>query len=1384
MRDFQRTIPETARNGKVGAGLLRHGLQRKALALVLVWGAVAGAQAQSAGTANWQPIGPAAVETSNYGLVTGRISALALDPSDATGNRLYVGTTGGGVWLATNAASATVSDVVFTPLTDNLAALSGAIDASLSIGALTVQPGGSCATGGAGVILAGSGDPNNAQDSYYGAGILRSTDCGNTWSLIQSTVDGRFYFVGEGFAGFAWSTANPQLVVAAISQAYEGALVNAEISSGSYYGSYEGLYYSSDSGATWTLATITDPGWGDVQSANDSFDYPHGNAATSVVWNPVRQIFVAAVRLHGYYQSADGITWTRMTAQPGTNLTTANCPANSGATGSSGCPIFRGTLAVNPQSGDTFAWTVDSSNQDQGLWQDSCAIDSSGACANAAIVFAARLSTTALETSSTEKTIANGDYTLALAAVPASLGAGQDTILLAGADDLWKCSLAAGCSWRNATNTTDFACQGAAMVGEFQHALAWNADNPEEIFIGNDSGLWRSEDAVGVAGSTCDPSDVGHFQNLNGGIGSLAETVSLAQSSATPYALMIGLGVNGTAGVKDAAQPSGNWPQILGGYGGPVAIGPIGSDWYVNSSSGVFIQKCSQSAECTAALFGTTAVVNMNGTSQDGASMTLSAPFIVDPLDSSYLLVATCRVWRVPANGTAWSVSDAVSPILDGGKGTYCNGDALIRSIAALALPVSTSLPHGGEVVYVGMYGAGVTSLPGHVLSATFDPSSATLPVWTDQTANSVSNDSKNMNALGLDISSIVLDAHDLTGKTVYVTVEGNSLPLAVVQPVYRSTDGGATWASITSNLPAAPVSSLVVDPQDANTVYVATDRGVYSTRAISTCAKAPSTCWSVFGAGLPLSPIVALSATPATAAAQLLTAATYGRGLWQIPLWTATANSQLTTVSATPASLTFASEAYGSTSAAQTVTLKNTGSHALTVTAIVVTGNFSESDGCVNALLSAGATCTIQVTFTPAAQGSLTGDMTISANVLGGEVTIALSGTGTAAPLVNLTPDTIDFGGVEVGTTSLPLQVTVNNGTASAISYASSITGPFAVASNTCLASSGASEMLADNSCQMKVTFTPTAAEAASGALTITDAAGTQTVALSGTGLAPPTDVLSPASLTFPATVIGQLSAAQTVSLTNSGGGNLTSISTTASGPFMVTNNCTTILAADSSCSISVVFQPTAVGTQTGTLTVSDILKTQTVALSGTGTASTTGSDFALTVSPSSRNVSSGQTADFTLTITPSSSVQATYALQYGILPANARWLTNPSSETISGGAGENVTVEIATGQTSLATVQLGPGGVFGLLLFCGVMALPLSWRRARKALLMAALLALLSGGVSSCVGSGGGVAVSSSNSSGASDSSATPSGTYSIPITVTNSGVQCSVTLTLIVD
>ena len=1151
-------------------------------------------QTQTSATATWQPVGPGAVLTPNYGLVTGRVSALALDPSDATGNHLYVGTTGGGVWEAQNAAVSNASQVAFTPLTDTVESLSAALEPSISIGALTVQP------GGTGVILAGTGDPNDALDSYYGAGILRSADGGNSWNLIQSTMDFEnglatqdYGFMGEGFAGFAWSTVNPQLVVAAVSQAYEGTLVNAVRPDLSY----EGLYYSSDGGASWHLATITDGAGVNavVQGPSSLSAFPDGNAATSVVWNKVRGLFVAAVRFHGYYQSSDGITWTRMAAQPGAGLTSSLCPTNAGQTGSVACPIFRGTLAVNPETGDTFAWTVDANNQDQGLWQDACAINLAGnACGNQAISFSRQWSTQALETNTPDgvATIADGDYNLALAAVPWALQQGADTWLLAGANDLWKCSLAQGCIWRNTTNSTVGFC---AQVAEFQHTLAWSATNPLEIFVGNDGGLWRSLDAVGESGPVCSSSDASHFENLNGGLGSLAEVESLAGSGVSAYNMIAGLGVNGTAGLKIATSVTPDWPQILGGYGGPVAVDPNNSaNWYVNNQDGVSIYLCKDPSSCSPAGFGTTPAVNDADVGGDGDTMASPAPFLVDPLDPAQLLIGTCRVWRGPASGVGWSGSNAISPVLDSGAtGVSCSGDALIRSMAAMPLS------GGDEKVYVGMYGSLTegANLPGHVLSATIHPQSTSMPVWNDLTLNPVTNSPNALNKFGMDISSIFVDSHDPTGNTVYVTVEGFRNTAEEVETVYGSTDGGAHWGSLAANLPSTPVSSVVVDPGSDGTVYLATDAGVYFTTQISSCANLPSYCWQVFGSGLPGAPVVALHASSPSAPAPVLTAGTYGRGVWQAPLCSASGAGQ-TSGSTSALQIAFGSQSVETASSPPlTVTVTNTGSAALTVASIAMSDpeDFSETDDCTRGSVAAGAACTISVTFKPLSATNLVGEMAIYANVCGGQLTVGLTGTGTSTSQLTFTPGTLAFGDVTVGTTSPFPGLSVGANTPIPITGVS-ITPPFTIASNTC----GAMPTL-PGTCQVEVQFTPTVRGLAAGTLTFTDQAGTQTVILTGTGQTPATDLLQPNSLTFPATAVGgQPSAAiqGPVLLTNTGDLPLTCIvvwagaaSTAASsclpisstGEFTATNTCNGQLAGPGSCTISVAFAPTSLGPQTG---------------------------------------------------------------------------------------------------------------------------------------------------------------------------------------------------------
>jgi hypothetical protein len=1150
----------------------------------------------SALSAPWTAVGPGQIATASYGNVTGRVTSVAIDPADASGNTVYVGTTGGGVWKSTNAAGPAAA-VSFVPLTDTLPVFSAnagtAALPSLSIGALAVSNG---------VVLAGTGDPNDATDSYYGAGILRSADGGVTWTLIQATplgLGGSFSFFGLGFAGFAFSSATPSLVVAAVSQAAEGALVNAPAASYTAMG----LYYSADAGATWQMATVMDGAQTLQSPTSSSAATSPGNAATAVVWNPVRQRFFAAIRFHGYYQSADGVNWTRLAAQPGTGLTLVACPTNPGLPGNSACPIFRGALAVQAASGDTFALSTDVNNLDQGLWQDVCAVSGS-ACGNAAVSFATRLPSGPLEIGNGSTEILQADYDLDLAVVPV----GTDTLVYAGTVDLYRCSVAAGCVLRNTTNAQN-GCAAPAMVAPAQHAISvLGAAGGPLVYLGNDGGLWRSTDGVAETGPACSASDASHFENLNGGLGSLAEVVSFAQHPTDPATLLVGVGANGTAGTGAAATSA--WGQLATGEGGTVAIDPTTpSLWYLSTAAGVSIGRCASGSACTAADFAGPATIGEAQVANDISA--IDAPWLLDPALTSDVLIGTCRAWRGPAaSGASWTSSNTISRPFGAATGTACGTSLpVVRTLAAGGAPSAATAAQdaGSTVLYAGLAGTldGGATLGGHLFTTKAAGTASATTVWTDAATSPVTNDLADagvFNPQGFDISSLAADPHDATGATLYATVMGFSQSGSNAPHVYRTVDFGAHWTNISSNLPDAPANSVVVDPNDANTVYVALDTGVYVTTQVTGCTS--TQCWSVYGVSLPNAPVAGLAAATGMATGDgrsgELRAATYGRGIWEIPLLTA-ANPAAPALFLAPAALTFATQQVGTASAAQTVTVTNTGNASMTVSSLVASGDFNETDTCVSAPIAAGASCVAQVTFLPGAAGTRSGLLTVYANVPGGQGTVTLNGTGAPAASIVLTPVALSFPATAIGAASAVQNITVSNtGGITAALQTPSITGDFSISANSC-----GSTLAASSGCTVSIVFTPTASGTRSGVFTLTDAIGTQTASLTGNGTAPATDSLAPLSLTFSGQVLNTASPTQAVTLTNAGDVALTLIAAQiASGDYTVVNGCGNSLSAHANCTLLVAFAPKSIGVEAGVLSVSDQFRTQRVALSGTGLA------------------------------------------------------------------------------------------------------------------------------------------------------------------------------------
>jgi hypothetical protein len=783
----------------------------------------------------------------DYGFVSGRATAVAIDPNDPSGNTVYAGGAYAGVWKSANAGSLSQNPalVTWTSLTDG--------QATLAIGAIAVQPQLLNPDPTPSVVLVGTGETDSSTDSYYGLGILRSADGGQTWTLISQDVTGTHSFAGLGFSQIAFSTGNPNLVVAAAASTPEGILEGIE----NPVALNRGLYYSTNAGINWQAATITDSRVG-IPPAS----------VTSVVYNAPASTFYAAIRFHGFYSSPDGINWTRLPTQPGTRLSAALCPAAQAASPSN-CPIYRGEIAVVPNRagtsglGEMYAWYVDANDVDQGIWQTLdggaswTSINDSG-ITNCGDLFGGCGT-------------AQGTFDLTLAAV----ANGTATDLYAGAVNIYKCTITNAFPSCNGTGNNTFmnlthayGCSDIAKVHPGQHAMDFLVANGSALlYFANDGGIYRALDGyMGLTTGACGLSN--QFDSLNQSLGPMTQFVSVSQSSTDANLIFGGTQDNGAAAFS---QGQGGWINVNAGDNGFTAINPANeNEWFVatppDSISGVNLFRCANGVNCHSLDFQNDQVADSNALGGDTATFYL--PFLLDPQNSSELILGTCHIWRGASAGGNFSL---LSPDFETGGTGACSGNEinLVRSIAAGGLKDSNGL---SQVIYAGTNGEGplIPTAPtgGHVWVTT-NADDGPLS-WNDVT--------QAINPLGFPISSIALDSSDPLGNTAYVTIMGFH-----TLHVWKTTDAGTSWTDFTGNLPDAPANVVVVDPGASlsdGTVYVGTDVGVFASSTGAAAWTEVGTASGPYG----FLPNVAVTSLQIFNSGGLkrLRAATYGRGIWE----------------------------------------------------------------------------------------------------------------------------------------------------------------------------------------------------------------------------------------------------------------------------------------------------------------------------------------------------------------------------------------------------------------------------------------------------------------------------------------------------------------------
>jgi hypothetical protein len=298
----------------------------------------------------------------------------------------------------------------------------------------------------------------------------------------------------------------------------------------------------------------------------------------------------------------------------------------------------------------------------------------------------------------------------------------------------------------------------------------------------------------------------------------------------------------------------------------------------------------------------------------------------------------------------------------------------------------------------------------------------------------------------------------------------------------------------------------------------------------------------------------------------------------------------------------------YLSTSAPQTIVVTNTGTGLLNVSSIVISGpnasNFHEVDTC-GAPVEVTETCAITVTLTPTVLGSLTATVNINSNSTNNPASFSLTGSGVTA--IKVSPNSVNFGTVNVGSTGSSHTITISNLSTAALSMNAlqvigANPGDFVIGADTC-----GSSLAGSSSCTVTLTYAPTSGGSRNASLSIVDSDPGSPQSVTFTGLANAITV-NPSSVGFGNVTVGN-AATKTVTVTNAGTGVVTlssiQISGANAGDFTITSNtCGSALAGGTACTVTVSFGPLATGSATATLTVtdSDLSSPTAVSLTGTG--------------------------------------------------------------------------------------------------------------------------------------------------------------------------------------
>ena len=697
---------------------------------------------------SWTPLGPthiSACQTSGMGACSGRLTAVVGHPTDA--NTIYVAAAGGGVWKTTNGGTN------WTPLTDD--------QPSMFMGDMALAP------SNPKIIYAGMGEPNHGpskislrrENIYYGLGILKSTDAGQSWQWLGVDV-----FHRRSIARIVIHPTNPDIVYVAV-----GALPVNGLPGNT------GVWKSTNGGLNWTRM-IQGMSLTDNDAVSDLFmDRTNPEVLFAAVGTP------AGSAANGVYKSTDGgASWS----------VAGNFPL-----GSADIRMGRISLAQAPSAPLTIYAAIAGSGQGgagRGLLRHAKSIDGGATWTNL---------TTAPNYMSSA-----GDYMNVLAVDPSD----ANIVYAAGLNVITTRN--GGMSW------TDIST-GRDGNGPHVDHHGFSFDTQGRLLDGNDGGIWRLEDDT--------PGNI-LWSNLNTDLVTF-QFVGVAMDPTNPDRAFGGAQDNGTSRFQDSLV----WPRIRGGDGGYARVDPSNPQiiyhTYQYTVGAGFLERSTNGGQTWQ---GRTSGINTSDPAK------FYQPYVIDPSNASRLLLGTNRVYETTNRGDVWT---PISVPLANGWTT----NAIIDAVAPAPNNAHTIYASaGGRIFFTFTHGA----------------------IWVER--NPVPP------VAGLRFTDIKVDPN-IQNLAIVTTSSFNDLTGG--GRVWVSADFGATWFDISGNLPEVPAWSLAVHwgmPAFGDeVVFLGTDAGVFTTNNYGVS-------WQRMGLGLPNVQVHELELLDNLG---ILSAATHGRGLWQI---------------------------------------------------------------------------------------------------------------------------------------------------------------------------------------------------------------------------------------------------------------------------------------------------------------------------------------------------------------------------------------------------------------------------------------------------------------------------------------------------------------------